>query len=97
VLLVAGLLTGSGHGWLYPALNAGAIRGEPQSVRGKITGAFTGSVDAGAFVGSVILGYVGELAGFQALFLVAGATVLCAIFIFRRETVSENVELGVRR
>jgi MFS family permease len=96
LLLVAGLMTGSGHGWLYPALNAGAIRGEPQAVRGKITGAFTGSIDAGAFVGSVILGYVGELAGFQALFLAAGATVLCAIFVFRRETVPGKAEPGVR-
>jgi MFS family permease len=72
---------------LYPALNAHAIRGEPRHVRGKITGAYTGSIDAGAFVGSVILGYIGELAGFQALFLAAGAVVLCAIFIFRREII----------
>ena len=90
LLFFSGLMTGCGHGWLYPALNATAIRGEPQAVRGKITGAFTGSIDAGAFVGSVLLGYVGELAGFQALFLAAGATVLCAIFIFRRETASET-------
>ena len=76
-------MTGCGHGLLYPALNANAIRGEPQAVRGKITGAYTGSIDAGAFVGSMMLGYVGELAGFQALFLAAGAAVLCAIFIFR--------------
>ncbi len=90
LLFFSGLMTGCGHGWLYPALNATAIRGEPQAVRGKITGAFTGSIDAGAFVGSVLLGYVGELAGFQALFLAAGLTVLCAIFIFRRETASET-------
>jgi len=86
LLFFAGLMTGCGHGLLYPALNAYAIRSEPQSVRGKITGAYTGSIDAGAFVGSIMLGYVGELAGFQALFLGAGAVVLCAIFIFRRQT-----------
>ena len=84
LLFFGGLMTGCGHGLLYPALNAYAIRDEPQSVRGKITGAYTGSIDAGAFVGSIMLGYVGELAGFQALFLAAGAAVLCAIFIFRR-------------
>ncbi len=82
MLFFSGFMTGCGHGLLYPALNAHAIRGEPRDVRGKITGAYTGSIDAGAFVGSVILGYVGELAGFQALFLAAGAVVLCAIFIF---------------
>jgi len=91
LLFVSGLMTGCGHGWLYPALNASAIRGEPPSVRGKITGAFTGSIDAGAFVGSILLGYVGEFAGFQALFLAAGTAVLCAIFIFKRETALETM------
>jgi MFS family permease len=86
LLFFTGFITGCGHGLLYPALNAHAIRGEPRDVRGKITGAYTGSIDAGGFVGSVILGYVGELAGFHALFLAAGVAVLCAIFIFRSET-----------
>ncbi len=95
LLLLSGLMTGCGHGLLYPALNANAVRGEPQAVRGKITGAYTGSIDAGAFVGSVMLGYVGELAGFQALFLAAGATVLFAILIFVRQTVSDSPELSV--
>jgi len=88
LLFFSGFMTGCGHGLLYPALIAHAIRGEPQAVRGKITGAYTGSIDAGAFIGSIILGYVGELAGFPALFLAAGAAVLCAIFIFFRQTVA---------
>ncbi|MGA2402155.1 MAG: MFS transporter [Syntrophobacteraceae bacterium] len=94
MLFFSGLMTGCGHGLLYPALHAYAIRGEPQAIRGKITGAYTGSIDGGAFVGSIILGYVGELAGFPALFLAAGAVVLCAIFIFRRQTASDNAELS---
>ncbi len=90
MLFFSGFITGCGHGLLYPALNAHAIRGEPRNVRGKITGAYTGSIDAGAFVGSVILGYVGEIEGFPALFLAAGVVVLCAIFIFRRENISKS-------
>ena len=88
LLFFSGFMTGCGHGLLYPALNAHAIRGEPQAVRGKITGAYTGGIDAGAFAGSIILGYIGEIEGFQALFLAAGLTVLCALFIFRREAAS---------
>lgn len=84
LLFFSGFMTGCGHGLLYPALNAYAIRGEPQAVRGKITGAYTGSIDAGTFAGSVILGYIGDIEGFHALFLAAGIAVLCAIFIFRR-------------
>lgn len=85
LLCFSGFMTGCGHGLLYPALATCAIRGEPQAIRGKITGAYTGSIDAGAFVGSILLGYVGEMAGFQALFLIAGLALLFAIFIFRRE------------
>lgn len=85
LLFLSGFITGCGHGVLYPALNTHAIRGEPQAVRGKITGAYTGSIDAGAFVGSILLGYVGELAGFQALFLAAGMAVLVGLFVFRRD------------
>jgi MFS family permease len=84
LLFFSGFMTGCGHGLLYPALNAYAIRGEPQVVRGKITGAYTGSIDAGTFIGSVMLGYIGEMVGFQALFFAAGAALLSAILIFRR-------------
>jgi len=90
LLFFSGFMTGCGHGLLYPALNAYVIRGEPCDVRGKITGVYTGSIDAGIFVGSVILGYVGEMEGFQVLFLVAGLAVLCAIFVFRKLTRSDG-------
>ena len=72
VLVISGVLTGCGHGFLYPCLNALAIRGEPDNIRGKIIGIFTGGFDAGTFVGCIILGYIGEWAGFRILFLVAG-------------------------
>jgi len=62
-------MSGCGHGFLFPCLNSLAIRNEPIDTRGKITGVFTGGIDAGAFVGSIILGYIGQWAGFQVLFL----------------------------
>lgn len=87
LLFFSGFMTGCGHGLLYPALNTLMVRGESHTVRGKITGAYTGSIDAGSFVGSVLLGYIGELAGFQALFLLSAVSVLSAIFIFRYDLV----------
>lgn len=84
LLLTSGLMTGFGHGMLYPALNARAIRGEDQSIRGKITGAYTGSIDAGAFAGSILLGCIGEFMGFHALFLTTGAALLAGLVIFRK-------------
>ena len=63
LLFFSAFMTGCGYGLLYPALNAHAIRGEPRNVRGKITGTYTASIDAGGGIGSVILGYAANLRG----------------------------------
>ncbi len=73
LLVISGLLSGVGHGLVFPSLNALAIRGESYQVRGKITGIFTGSIDGGAFIGSILLGLIGELAGLSSLFFCAAA------------------------
>lgn len=83
ILLLSGLMTGWGHGLLYPSLNALAIRNEPGGIRGKITGIYTGGIDAGVFIGSIVLGYVGEWAGFPTLFFGAGSVLLVGLLIYR--------------
>jgi MFS family permease len=76
VLALSGLVTGCGHGFLFPSINALALRNEPAEVRGKATGIFTGSIDLGVFAGSIALGYIGDFAGFHVLFLVSSLTFL---------------------
>lgn len=83
-LAAAGLVAGCGHGLLYPALNSWAIRDEPAPVRGKVTGIYTGALDAGNFSGSLLLGLVGEWCGLSALFLVAGAALLIGLLVLWR-------------
>ena len=83
ILMLSGFLAGSGHGLLYPCLNALAIRDEPVDIRGKIIGIFTGGLDAGIFTGSMVLGYVGKWFGFQTLFLLAGLPLFAGLLIFR--------------
>jgi predicted MFS family arabinose efflux permease len=83
ILILSGLMSGCGHGFLFPCLNSLAIRGEPVHTRGKINGVFTGGIDAGVFLGSIILGFMGEWAGFRALFLVAGISLLPGLWIYR--------------
>ncbi len=83
VLIIAGLMSGCGHGFLFPCLNVLAIRDEPIDIRGKITGVFTGGLDAGAFVGSLMLGYIGEWVGFRALFFTAGLALLLGLAVYR--------------
>lgn len=83
-LAAAGLAAGCGHGLLYPALNSWAIRGEPVAVRGKVTGIYTGALDAGNFSGSVMLGLIGEWFGLSVLFLVAGGALLMGLLVLWR-------------
>ena len=83
LLLVAGFIFGIGHGLLFPALNAMGVRDEAYEVRGKVTGIFTGGIDAGIFCGALILGSIGKVAGFTALFICSGLMVLCGLWLFR--------------
>jgi MFS family permease len=83
ILVISGILSGLGHGFLFPCLTAVAVRDEPVAIRGKVTGAFTGSLDAGAFSGSILLGYIGEVAGFPALFLTAGLSLFVGLLFFK--------------
>jgi len=90
VLALSGLMSGCGHGFLFPCLSALAIRNEPINIRGKITGVFTGGIDAGVFVGSIMLGYLGEWAGFRALFLAAGLALLMGLGVYKLHATSTN-------
>jgi dipeptide/tripeptide permease len=40
-------------------------------------------MDGGAFFGSILLGYIGERAGFPALFLTAGLSLFIGMFFFK--------------
>jgi len=82
-LICVGFIFGIGHGLLFPALNAMAVRDEPYNVRGKVTGIFTGGIDAGAFCGAFVLGMVGEFFGYSPLFICAGLVVLTGLGLFR--------------
>jgi MFS family permease len=82
VLVAAGLIFGVGHGFLYPSLNTLAVRGQSIETRGKVTGIFTGGIDAGIFAGSLVLGYVGEAAGFPGIFWSAAGALWAGLVIF---------------
>ena len=83
MLLCVGFIFGTGHGLLFPALNAMAIRGEPYAVRGKVTGIFTGAIDSGSFLGAIILGIIAQSAGYTVLFMCGGVALLSGLLIFR--------------
>ncbi len=83
LLCLSGMLSGIGHGLLFPQLNTMAVRNEPAAVRGKATGIFTGGIDTGIFAGSVLLGYIGDWFGLNVLFVCAGLSMASALALFR--------------
>ncbi len=81
-LLVSGFVTGSGHGFVFPCLNALAFRNEPVNIRGKIAGISTGGMDFGMLLGSLILGYIGDWFGYRPLFFTTFLILLSACGLF---------------
>jgi len=82
LLILSGLITGCGHGFIFPCLNALAIRDEPIYIRGKINGIFTGGMDAGMLLGAITLGYIGEWFGFRPIFLATSLILMGSLGIF---------------
>lgn len=83
ILAISSIMSGCGHGFLFPCLNSLAIRGEPINIRGKINGVFTGGLDGGTLAGSIALGYIGDWAGFRILFLIAGLVVFLGLLVLK--------------
>jgi len=90
ILIIAGVLAGCGHGFLFPCLNALIIRDEPAEVRGKVTGIFTGGIDAGSFLGSIFLGYIGQVYGYRALFVTSAVALFIGLYIYLRRLFAQK-------
>jgi MFS family permease len=82
LLIFSGIITGCGHGLLFPCLNSLAIRDEPVHIRGKINGVFTGGMDSGLFLGSIFLGYIGEWFGYHPIFFSTFLILMTGLGIF---------------
>jgi MFS family permease len=83
VLTAIGFVTGCGHGFLFPAIGALAMRRQPAEIRGRITAIYTGAIDGGTFIGALLLGYIGAGAGLPALFTTAGLVLWLGLGMMR--------------
>jgi MFS family permease len=63
-LVLAGLLAGGGHGFLYPALSALLMDVTPERRRGGAVGMFSAVMLVGQTLGSMIFGYVAHAFGY---------------------------------
>lgn len=94
LLVLSGLVTGTGHGFLFPTLSALALRNEPEHTRGKVSGIFTGGMDAGLFTGAIALGAIGDWGGYQIIFLVAGVSLWMGLGLFKFSGVQKHYDLA---
>ena len=66
-LFLAGLLAGSAHGFLYPALTALLMDVTPQASRGSVVGIFSAVFLVGNALGSMVFGYVAHGLGYAVM------------------------------
>jgi MFS family permease len=80
--LLIGVLLGSGHGMIYPAMNALAVERAGEHDRGSGNAIILSAVDLGTFAGSVLFGEVAKRLGFIMMYRISGATVILGLIIF---------------
>lgn len=76
-VLLAGVLSGVGHGFTFPILSGLVVARAPEENRGAALAVFTGLFDVGVLVGGPAFGVVIERAGYPAMFA-AGALLIAA-------------------
>jgi len=79
--LAGAALTGFGFSLVYPGFGVEAVRRVPAQSRGLAMGAYTAFLDLAQGLASPALGLIATGARLNVLFLVSGATVLCAAFV----------------
>jgi MFS family permease len=80
--LLAGSLLGIGFGFSIPTLQAFAVRYVPPHRRGAATGTYFAGFDMGFGVGAIVWGFVGELAGYRAMYLTTLIPLAIAAIIY---------------
>lgn len=78
LLLIAGLLTGSGHGIAFPAVSALGYNRAPSQYVGSVVALLTGMMDMGSVVAALAFGQVAERMGYGIVFLLAALSGLTA-------------------
>jgi MFS family permease len=77
-LFLAGILAGTAHGFLYPALTALVMDATPPALRGRMVGVFSAFILAGQACGAATFGYLAHAAGYGTMFLVLAALLAVA-------------------
>ena len=82
LLVLAASTTGAGHGMLFPAFNALAVRRLGPEARGTALALVSAAVYLGGAVGNPLIGLVAQVAGYRAMYAVVAAGGLLMAMLF---------------
>lgn len=82
LLILVGALFGCGSALCSPALSAYVADETEQQARGTVFGFYYGAFDTGVIIAGVILGYIADLAGLPAMFVIMSISGLVCLVIF---------------
>ena len=81
-IVVAGVLTGAGHGYVFPILFGFAVTRARVGDRGSALALFTALIDMGTLVGGPILGLVIARSGYPAMYRSVAVLLMVGAFGF---------------
>lgn len=81
-IVITAILYGIGFGSAQPALQVATIRLAPPEKRGVANATFFTAFDLGIGLGSIILGVVSQLKGYQMLFIICAVSGFVSLLIF---------------
>lgn len=82
MVLVAGLVMGTGYGAIFPVFQTLAIRVSPKHRSGIATATFLLSFDAGYGVGSYVMGMIASITDYRMMYEMAGVVILLSIALY---------------
>lgn len=81
-VIVAGVLTGAGHGYAFPILFGFTVTRAPVADRGSALAFFTALFDVGILIGGPLLGWIITLSGYPAMFRAATVILAAGALVF---------------
>ncbi|CAG7654710.1 MFS transporter [Paenibacillus allorhizosphaerae] len=98
-VIIAAILYGIGFGSAQPALQAANLRLADPDKRGAATATFMTAFDLGIGLGSIVLGWVSQYAGYPFLFTASSVSVVISLLIFilfvRRSLLNYQVKQSI--
>jgi len=85
VLVLIAFINGTAHGFVFPAASALAFDRAPRGARGKALAMFNTAALAGAMAGAAGFGWLAELVGYRAGFVILGLALAVGSVVFWRK------------